>query len=389
MGDKGNALEAYKKASAMPDTYCFPNKIEEVLALKSARKANPRDAKASYYLGNFWYANKQYEEAQECWESSVKQDDTFAITHRNLALLYYNKTNQKELAVTHLERAFELDNRDARLLMELDQLYKKINISVDKRLALLEKYIDLTNSRDDLYLERVSLYNLKGDFEKAKELIENRQFHPWEGGEGKVPFQFLTCYTELAKKNINLKNYEDAIQLLKAAKTYPRNLGEGKLHGTVENDIDYWLGCAYEGIGDAETAATYFEMASEGLSDPSPAIFYNDQQPDKIFYQGLALQKLGKDKDAKKRFKNLLNYGKEHMNDNVKLDYFAISLPDLLIWEEDLNVINKIHCNYLIGLGELGLGNEVEAIQAFDKVKKTNLSHIPAHIHQALVGVKS
>ena len=153
--------------------------------------------------------------------------------------------------------------------------------------------------------------------------------------------------------------------------------------------VDYWLGCAYEGIDDTETATTYFEMASEGLSDPSPAIFYNDQQPDKIFYQGLALQKLGKDKDAKKRFKNLLNYGKEHMNDNVKLDYFAISLPDLLIWEEDLNVINKIHCNYLIGLGELGIGNEVEAIQAFDKVKKTNLSHIPAHIHQALVGVKS
>ena len=388
-GDNANALEAYKQASQMPDIYCFPNKIEEVLALQAACKANPSDAKAFYYLGNFWYANRQYVEAQECWETSVKLDDRFAIIHRNLALLYYNKTNQKELAVQHLESAFELDNTDARLLMELDQLYKKINISIDKRLSLLEQYIDLTNSRDDLYLERISLYNLKGDFEKAKELIENRQFHPWEGGEGKVPFQYLTCYTELAKKNINLKNFDYAIELLEAAKTYPHNLGEGKLHGTVENDIDYWLGCAHEGLGNTAKAKEYFEKASKGLSDPSPAIFYNDQQPDKIFYQGLALQKLGNSKEAKKRFKNLLSYGKDHMKDDVKLDYFAISLPDLLIWEEDLNVINKIHCNYLIGLGELGMNNDAEALKAFDKIKHTNLSHIPAHIHAQLVGVVS
>lgn len=384
-GDDTNALLAYKKASQMPDTYCFPNKIEEVLALQAACKANPTDAKAFYYLGNFWYANRQYPKAQACWESSVKLDDGFAITHRNLALLYYNKTNQKELALSHLETAFKLDNTDARLLMELDQLYKKINISTDKRLALLEQYIELTNSRDDLYLERISLYNLKGEFEKAKELIENRQFHPWEGGEGKVPFQYLTCYTELAKKNINLKNFDYAIELLNAAKTYPHNLGEGKLHGTVENDIDYWLGCAYEGLGDNDKAKAYFELASEGLSDPSPAIFYNDQQPDKIFYQGLALQKLGRTADANMRFENLLNYGKEHMNDHVKLDYFAISLPDLLIWEEDLNVINKIHCNYLIGLGQLGMNNDCKATEAFGKVTDVNLSHIPANIHAELV----
>ncbi|WP_299012077.1 DUF5107 domain-containing protein [uncultured Polaribacter sp.] len=386
-GDSTSALKAYKQGSQMPDKYCFPNKIEEVLALQAACKANPFDAKAFYYVGNFWYANRQYIEAQECWESSLNLDDSFAIIHRNLALLYYNKTNQKELAVKHLERAFELDNTDARLLMELDQLYKKINVSIHKRLSILEQYIDLTNSRDDLYLERISLYNLKGDFEKAKQLIENRQFHPWEGGEGKVPFQYLTCYTELAKKNINIRNFDYAIELLTAAKTYPHNLGEGKLHGTVENDIDYWLGCAYEGLGKTDKAKEFFELASEGLSDPSPAIFYNDQQPDKIFYQGLALEKLGKSKKAKKRFDNLLNYGRDHMNDDVKLDYFAISLPDLLIWEENLNVINKIHCNYLIGLGQLGKGNDAEAMEAFDKVKHTNLSHIPANIHAQLIGV--
>jgi tetratricopeptide (TPR) repeat protein len=387
-GEADKALKAYNMASQMCEDYCFPNKVEEVLALKSACKANPTDAKALYYLGNFWYASRQYGEAQECWEKSVKLDDSFAIVHRNLALLYFNKSNKKDLARTHLEKAFSLDGTDARLLMELDQLYKKINISPDERLGLLEKHIGLTTSRDDLYLERIAIYNVKGDFKKAKELIMSRQFHPWEGGEGKVPFQYLTSHIELAKKHINLKDFEAAILLLEQSKIYPHNLGEGKLHGTVENDIDYWLGCAYEGMGKKAIAKEHFEKASKGSSVPSLAIFYNDQQPDKIFYQGLALKKLGRLEEAHIRFENLLNYGKTHMNDDVKLDYFAISLPDLLIWEEDLNVINKIHCNYLIGLAELGKGNETKALKAFGKVLETNLYHIPAHLHAALIRVK-
>jgi tetratricopeptide (TPR) repeat protein len=384
-GDASNALECYKKAATMSEDYCFPNKIEEVLALQAAVKVNPTDAKAHYYLGNFWYANRQYTEAQNAWEKSLVLDDTFAITHRNLSLLYFNKTEQKVLARTHLEKAFSLDDTDARLLMELDQFYKKINVPADQRLALLEKHIDLTTSRDDLYLERVALYNTIGDFEKSSELMSKRQFHPWEGGEGKVPFQYLTSQTELAKTHIISNNFDEAIECLEQAKIYPHNLGEGKLNGTQENDIDYWLGCAYEGLGEQKKATAHFELASEGLSDPSPAIFYNDQQPDKIFYQGLALLKLNRNKEANVRFENLINYGNDHMNDEVKLDYFAISLPDLLIWEEDLNDINKIHCNYLIGLGELGLNNQDKASASFGKVNEMDLYHLPAHLHAQLV----
>ncbi len=36
-----------------------------------------------------------------------------------------------------------------------------------------------------------------------------------------------------------------------------------------------------------------FQKATQGLSEPVQAIYYNDQQPDKIFYQELAWKKLG------------------------------------------------------------------------------------------------
>lgn len=375
------AKQHYDLAQRMPSDYCFPNRLEEVVVLKAAMALNPEDSKAPYYLGNFWYACRQYGNAEECWEKSLELDSKSPICLRNLALLYFNKKDQKELARNILEQAFELDSKNARLLMELDQLYKKINVTENERLGLLEKNIDLTNSRDDLYLERITLYNFKGNFEKALSILNQRQFHPWEGGEGKVPFQYITIHIELAKKMLQSGSTKKAIEHLEAAQIYPINLGEGKLFGSQENDIFYWLGCAYEKLGEAQKAKENWEIASQGLSDPSPALFYNDQQPDKIFYQGLALRKLGRNEEAEHRFKNLILYGKEHINDDVKLDYFAVSLPDLLIWEEDLNVRNNNHCQYLLGLGELGLGNPKEAISAFTKILDKDKYHLPAFVH--------
>ncbi len=374
----------YKIAQTMPMDYCFPNRLEEMIVLKSAMALNPEDSRAPYYAGNFWYAFRQYENAKECWENSIEKDCGNPICYRNLALLYYNKTNQKELARESLERAYELDSKNARLLMELDQLYKKIHAPIDVRIRLLDKNPSLTVSRDDLYLERIMLLNFKGQFDKALNLLESRQFRPWEGGEGKVPFQYVTVHIELAKQELMANNPSKAIEHLEKAQTYPYNLGEGKLLGTQENDIFYWLGCAYEKRGEPFEARKNWEIASQGLSDPSPAIFYNDQRPDKIFYQGLALLKLGRKEEAKHRFQNLINYGIEHMNDDVKLDYFAISLPDLLIWEEKLDVRNKVHCQYLIALGELGMKNFKEALLGFDKVLKMDLFHLPATIHKKM-----
>ena len=95
-GQTEKAKAYYSKASQANPAYCFPNRIEEVVILESALAANPADAKASYYLGNFWYGARQYEEAVKCWETSVQHDDSFPTVWRNLALAYYNKLGQTE-----------------------------------------------------------------------------------------------------------------------------------------------------------------------------------------------------------------------------------------------------------------------------------------------------
>jgi tetratricopeptide (TPR) repeat protein len=227
-----------------------------------------------------------------------------------------------------------------------------------------------------------------GRHSEAASLLECRNFHPWEGGEGKVSGQHIITYVGLAKKAIANEDYAQAIQFLKKAEVYPQNLGEGKLYGARENDIHFWLGCAYKGINDHQQALHYFELAANGDTEPAPAIFYNDQSPDKIAYQAFALLKLGQEQEATTRLKRLVSYADEHMNDEVKIDYFAVSLPDLVIFDDDLDKRNKIHCLYMKGLGLLGLHQWDEAKICFETVLSLESGHQGAAIHLQLTGNK-
>ena len=95
---------------------------------------------------------------------------------------------------------------------------------------------------------------------------------------------------ETGKKYLRQGDCEAAIKVLKqAAGSYPYNLGEGKLAGAQENNIYYYLGCAYEGADQPDKAAVCFQKASVGISEPAGMMYYNDQPPEMIFYQGMAL----------------------------------------------------------------------------------------------------
>jgi tetratricopeptide (TPR) repeat protein len=374
-GDRTAALAFYRKAASADPALCFPNKIEEITILRSAIAANPSDGKAHYYLGNLWYDKRQYSEAIACWEAAIRLDENFATPYRNLSLAYYNKLGKKSEACELLEKAFALDQTDSRILMELDQLYKILGRSPQERLELLDQYPALIEQRDDLYLERVTLLNSLSEYESARSLLANRKFHPWEGGEGKVVGQFLLCHIELAKQAIAEMDFGRALALLDAVRTYPENLGEGKLYGAQENDIYYLSGLAFAGLQQNDIARAWFEKATIGISQPTQAIYYNDQQPDKIFYQALAWLKLSEPEKARDICERFAQFGDTHFHDHISIDYFAVSLPDMLVFDGDLDLRNKVHCLYLQGLGHLGLGDYIVAESLLKKVVSMDVNH--------------
>ena len=340
---------------------------------------------ANYYLGNQWYAFKEYAKARECWEKSKALNPLFPILRRNLALAYYNKFGLFTEALHEMENAFHLDPTDSRILMELDQLKKKMKVEPQARLDFLEQFFDLIESRDDLYLEYVTLQNQIGNHEKALNLLMNHKFHPWEGGEGKVTGQYILSHISLAKQQFILGNYLESFTHLEAAEQYPVNLGEGKLIGNLDNEINYWKGNISSSLGNRELANRYFEKAIQGDTQPSNAIFYNDQKPDVIFYQGLALRKLGREIEAQNRFQALYGYAEKHKNEHIIPDYFAVSLPDLQIWEEDLDIINRKNCSYLKSLALIGKGEFEEAKKELSLLLQADSNHQGAISHLQLL----
>ena len=379
------AIGYLKKASEVSPDYCFPNRLEDAAILKALiNMAFFDDAKASYYLGCLYYDKRQYDLAKKYWEQSEQSDTSFPIVHRNLALLYFNKEHDPERALQHIERAFHLDETDARMLMELDQLYKRLQRPHQQRLDFLRQYPQLIQQRDDLVLEEITLLNQLGHYEEALAKLDAHLFHPWEGGEGKVPAQYQICRVELAKQALmaGKDGEEQAIRLLNECFEYPHYLGEGKLYGAQENDFYYLLGVAYDALGHKEKARECWEDATKGPQEPAAAMYYNDAKPDKIFYQGMALLKLGRKDEAYGRFYRLINYGKQHIFEKQVMDYFAVSLPDLLIWEgnaghqlSELDQRNIIHCKYMLALGYYGMGDEAHALKYLEEVEALDINH--------------
>ncbi|HIU77292.1 MAG TPA: DUF5107 domain-containing protein [Candidatus Pelethocola excrementipullorum] len=388
MGDLENCKKEYQKANACDPTYCFPNKVEDMIVLGDAVNEYPDGAKASYYLGNLLYDKLRFKEAIAMWEESEKLDDSYPTVLRNLSIGYYNKLNKPELAKEKLERAFDLDRQDARVFFELDQLHKKMGVPFEERLANYEENAGIVLKRDDVYIEFVTLLNQLGSHKEAYDKIMAYEFRPWEGAEGKVTTQYKTALLEMAKDEIAATHYESAKELIQKALVYPENLGEGRLAGTKDNHLYYHLGLVQEALGNPEEAHKCFGLATLGAVEPAGMMYYYDQPADMILYQGLAKIKLGENKEACARFYKLLDYGERHLRDDVKIDYFAVSLPDLLLFDEDLNLRNQAHCYYLMGLGKLGLGEKSEAKTYFDKVLKLDGNHQNAGIYRKMAEVK-
>ena len=367
-----------EKASKQSTYCCFPNRIEDVLVLMDAIQKNPGDDKAPYYLGCLYYDKERHEDAMEMFRLSIERGADFATPYRNQALLFYNEKHDEAQALSLMEKAFSMDETDARILYELDLLKKRLGVEPAKRLEFLNNYMDLVNKRDDLYLEYCTLLNLNGRYEDALEKIMEHHFHPWEGGEGKVPEQYLFSNIAIALQK------QDSTYLEKTF-TYPENLGEGKLYNAQENRQLYYLGCALEEQGKDKEARACFEKACVGISEPASAMYYNDQPPETIFYQGMALKKLGQEEEAKARFQKLIDYADEHYDTDVIIDYFAVSLPDLLVFDEDLKKKNNLHCMFMKALGMLGMDEKEESKKLFEEALCCNPNTFQIATHYQLL----
>ena len=366
-GQKEGAEALYRRAAQMPPDYCFPARLEELEILQHVCSICPEDARAAYYLGNLLYDKKRYEEAIRCWETASRLEPGFSIPWRNLGLAYYNVRRDPQRARACYLRALEANPHDARLLSELDQLLKRQGVSPAERLARLEAYLDLVEQRDDLSVERATLYNQLGQPQKALEIILSRRFHPWEGGEGRVSEQYELAHILLGRAALESGRAAEALAHFEAAKTYPESLGEGRYAQASVAHLDYLAGLAREALGDMAGAKASFQRAAEPQPGFSPA----------TYYQALALRKLGDEGAARKLLGVLRDHALQQL-EAARKPGFATSVPQFVFYEEDPQKPHRVAYTYLLGLALLGLGQFDEAEKAFAEVLTLDINHLGA-----------
>jgi tetratricopeptide (TPR) repeat protein len=363
-----NAEESFRQAAQASSDYCFPSRLEEMLVLQFAIAANPRDARARYYLGNLLYDRRRHREAIEHWERSVELDPKFSVVWRNLGIGYFNILRSAESAKDAFEKARMANPADARLLYEQDQLRKRTGATPRARLERLEQHLQLVAERDDLSVELASLYNQTGQPKKALDLLRSRQFQPWEGGEGLTIAQYVRAHLALGRRALRKDDAAGATREFEAALENPPQAGEAKHPLSNQSNIYYWLGMAWESRGEEERARGWWRKAAAAMEDIS----------EMTYYSALALRRLGEEEACEQTLRQVVAHARQISQQPASIDYFATSLPTMLLFHEDLETRKNITAALLEAQARFGLGDRKRARPLLNRVLKLDPNHAMA-----------
>jgi tetratricopeptide (TPR) repeat protein len=342
-----------KKARAMSPDYFFPSRLHDQLVLEWALGQDGEDRNAAFGLGNYLFDRKRHEDAIAAWEAARRADPSFPTVCRNLGIAYWNVRRDGEAARAAYLQALENDPADSRIFYERDQLCKKLDDPVEERLAALQAHPNLVAERDDCTVELAALYNQTGRSEQALELVLGRRFHPWEGGEGQVLRQYTTARLQLGQAALEAGDADTALKHFRLAMDTPDNLGEAYHLLQAKADVNYWIGKALRALGqDAEAEECFEASASECGDFQAMAV---TEHSELSYFRGLALIELGRASEAKAFFEDLKSYSERELAAKSEIDYFATSLPLLLVFEDDLDRCKALEFGRLLELAERGL----------------------------------
>jgi tetratricopeptide (TPR) repeat protein len=354
MGMHVEAEQDAKSARESDTNYVFPHRIEEMLLLEEALRMDSRDARAHLALGNLLYDKGRREEAIAHWRDAADLEPELAVAWRNLGLGLYNVSRDAAGALAAYACARRAAPQDARLLYEEYQLRSRIGEPASSLLAYLETAWPLVLRRDDLTLEAAALLNSLRRPQDALELLLSRQFQPWEGGEGRVLGQYMRALILLAREALRNGDARSAVERLEQALRPPHCLAEA-LH-VLQNtsDVAYWLGVSYEMAGDMEAARKQWERAAARRAD------FREMSMAPVsgttYWSGMALRALGREVEAEETFREMETYAAKLRSETAKIDYFATSLPNMLLFEDDIDARQKTEAMFLAALAAIGTG---------------------------------
>ncbi|MDZ4799617.1 MAG: DUF5107 domain-containing protein [Bryobacteraceae bacterium] len=379
-GQQARAAEYYALAAKASSEYVFPFQNEAIPVLRAAMQANPKDARAPYYLGNALF-DWQPDQAVGLWEASAAIDPSFAIVHRNLAIARSHQKSGNSLpqAIASLEKAVSLDRKYPLHFFELDQLYQATGVAPEKRLAKLEQQHAIVARRDDALNREIALLVVAGRYDDAIRLLTGRRFAVWEGGTLDVADQWVDAHILRGRKHLEARRWQQALTDFKTASTPPENLPSERLIGGARDaELSYWQAAALAGLGQSAEAKALWEQATNSgarTGGGSRRGFGGGLSPmtAQRYYQALAMEKLGQTDKASATYQDLVAQAEQALNSpDPKPD------PGASFEAQQQYRTRMATAHFIAGLGRLGQKETQKARQAFDRSLEFSPDHLGA-----------
>jgi tetratricopeptide (TPR) repeat protein len=273
--------EYLDKAQELSPWLVFPFREESIPVFQRAIQTDSQDWKSKYYLALILWSKGRVQEARELFDACGQPD----FTPFYLARGHFYKTFDLQQSMADFQQAVKADPKS----------WKSWHTLIDfcSEQAMPEKALEAALDAAHLFPEedvlQVDLARaLIGNERNAEAalILDDLEILPYEGASD-VHRLFVRCHVNLGLENIQERNFEQAIQHLEKAKTYPENLGSGQPYESDQRIQDYLIAYCYDKSGDREKA----EDMKKAIYDYT--LEHMSSQGGNQYFGGMALIDLG------------------------------------------------------------------------------------------------
>ena len=178
----GSGAADYAAASKLSTRYVFPNRPESLVVLPRALAANPQDATAHFLMGTLMLASGRAPDAVREWQEARRLDKTLPVLHRNLARTLLQSQGDVEGALAVFLEGMASDPSNVDLYQGADQTMSLLGRPAAERVAALERYPDRAHMPPDLLQALALALAEAGRADEAESLLAGRFFAREEAG---------------------------------------------------------------------------------------------------------------------------------------------------------------------------------------------------------------
>lgn len=331
VGRPTDAAAARIAAAAADPTLAFPHGLDDLRALEAALAADPDDARAAAYRGCWLLDAGRASDALEALDAAITAGIDDPVAWRNAAVALVNVGGDLGEADRRYAEALRRSPGDARLVFERDQLAALRHVPASDRLAVVAAAGPEVLVRDDLAISYANLLVDVGRAADALAFLGGRAFQPFEGGEGQVIRVFDRASVAVARELLAKGDGPAAVELLRDGIRVPEHLGEGRHPAEPVAERFVLLGDALEAMGEHDAAREAWRSALGG----GPLAAASRAPDERDAWVGVAHARLGDASGALAVWRSLEERADALEAAADRIDYFATSVPELLLFQID------------------------------------------------------